>query len=343
MSRRFAISVPGIKVNPENKNEATRLRSRSFERNAARYPGEHMEAQEFLHWLVPSCVFVMMACIGLDVAPVRFVNLARAPLPLLLGVLGQLLIGPACGFFVAFLFREHPEISLGIVLLVATPGGPVANAIVYIFRGFPEVSVALTAINGIICLATTPLIANLGFRAMANEDVEIHLPVWSTMKHIFIMVVSPIFLGMALRKFVRQVDIASRWAKRLSMVMLIAIFAILLYTTKDRVIALWWSMLPAAALLCTLILMSTFIAARAAGLSEAMAFTIAVETSIHNVPVALLIADVILGKPLLSGFVLVYVPVIALMVATWGLMRNRPRPTRRRLCLCWPPSNQHHR
>ncbi|RTL55849.1 MAG: hypothetical protein EKK46_05495 [Rhodocyclaceae bacterium] len=306
-------------------------------------PGEWMEAQEFLHWLVPSCVFVMMVCIGLDVTPVRFINLTRAPQPLLLGVLGQLLIGPACGFFVAFLFQAHPEISLGIILLVAAPGGPVANAIVYVFKGFPEVSVALTAINGIISLAATPLIANLGFRLLANENVDIHLPIGNTMKHIFIMVVSPIFIGMALRRLVQKVDSVSRWARRISLVMLTAIFGILLFTTWDRIVALWWSMLPAAALLCLLILLSTFFAVRIARLGETMAFTIATEVSIHNVPVALLMAEIILGQPQLSGFVLVYVPVIALMIATWGLLRNRSRRTERRLCLCWPTGRQNRR
>ena len=60
-----------------------------------------MEARDLVAGLAPVCVFVMMACIGLDLVPAQFRALLRAPKPLLVGIAGQLLVAPAAGFALA--------------------------------------------------------------------------------------------------------------------------------------------------------------------------------------------------------------------------------------------------
>jgi BASS family bile acid:Na+ symporter len=274
-----------------------------------------------LQWLVPACVFVMMICIGLDVAPARFAALLRTPRPLVLGLLGQLVIGPVCGIAVGFLFRDHLDIALGIVLLVASPGGPVSNAMVYIFRGLPEVSVVLTAINGLVSLVTTPLIVYAGFALLAHEEAHIRLPLQGTMQHILVMVVIPMVLGACLRQFLRHPEALSKWARKASMGMLALILFIILYTSHERMVQGLTLMLPATLLVCLLILVGTAGLVRLSGLGPDMRFTIATEVSIHNVPVALLMSEVILMQPRLSAVILLYAPVIALLVGAWGTWR----------------------
>jgi BASS family bile acid:Na+ symporter len=274
-----------------------------------------------LSWLVPACVFVMMTCIGLDVATVRFAKLLRTPRPLLLGLAGQFLVGPLCGLVVAYLFRDNADIALGLVLLVASPGGPVSNALVFLFRGLPEVSVVLTAINGVLSLITTPLIVNAGFSILAHQSVEMRLPVWSTMLHILWMVVVPIVLGLLVRNRCNLPASVSAWARRISLLMLMSILLILISTTHERILGSLHATLPAVFLICLLILLVTAQVVRCAGMNRDMRFTIATEVSIHNVPVALLMSEVILMQPRLSGVILVYVPVITLMVSAWGVWR----------------------
>jgi bile acid:Na+ symporter, BASS family len=274
-----------------------------------------------LNWLVPACVFVMMTCIGLDVALVRFIELLRKPRPLILGLIGQFMVGPLCGLGIAYLFRDNMDIALGIVLLVAAPGGPVSNALVYYFRGVPEVSVALTAINGVLSLITTPLIVNSGFVMFAHKEIDLHLPVWSTMQHILWMVVVPIVLGATLRRVLKLSGSVSVWARRISLTMLFAILLILLSTTHERILRNLHFMLPAVFLICLSVLVLTSCVVKVSGMNKDMQFTIATEVSIHNVPVALLMSEVILMRPHLSGVILVYVPVITLMVSAWGAWR----------------------
>ncbi|WP_442975293.1 hypothetical protein, partial [Salmonella enterica] len=106
-------------------------------------------------------------------------------------------------------------------------------------------------------------------------------------------------------------------------VILAVVFALL----SDHLAEHWQTHLPAAVLLCALMLALSWAVAAAARLDRALRFTVAVEASIHNVPIVVLLADQLLARPELASLAVVYVPVIAVMAVGWSVAERFRRPT----------------
>lgn len=264
----------------------------------------------------------MMVCVGLSLSVGHFRALTRQSKPLWIGLACQLLVVPTCGIVVAWLYRDRPDIALGLVLLVAAPGGAVANGIVQFARARVDVSVALTALNGLLCMLLTPAIAGLGFAIVSDGSDGLRIPVWQTVQRIVLLVVLPVALGMLLRA---RANGRSTWvqaAHRGSAILVVVILAVVFVSIFDHLAARWLDNLPAALLLCVLMLGVTYAAAAAAGFDSPLRFTISIEASIHNVPIVVLMADQLLHRPELAGLAVVYVPVIATLALTWAFLRR---------------------
>ena len=285
------------------------------------------EIRSWLSMLLSASVFLMMVCVGLGLSFGHFRGLARQPRALWVGLACQLLVAPACGIGLAWLYRDRPEIALGLVLLVAAPGGAVANGIVQFARARVDVSVSLTAINGLLCMLLTPAIAGLGFAIVSDAAGELRVPVRQTVERIVLLVVLPVAAGMLLRTRLRA---GSRWLEAAhtgAIVFVGVILAVVFALLSDHLAEHWHTHLPAAVLLCGLMLALSWTVATVARLDRALRFTVAIEASIHNVPIVVLLADQLLARPELAGLAVVYVPVIAVMAVGWSAVERFRRPT----------------
>ena len=102
--------------------------------------------------------FVMFG-VALGIKPKTFVDIAKKPKSVLLGVLCQMILLPALTFLLTITFKNwiSPMIALGMILVSACPGGNISNFITSLSKGNTELSVSLTAINTALCIFTTPL------------------------------------------------------------------------------------------------------------------------------------------------------------------------------------------
>ncbi|HKX94933.1 MAG TPA: hypothetical protein VJM48_09545 [Methylibium sp.] len=286
---------------------------------------ETSEPRSVLSWLLMASVFLMMVCVGMGLSLAHFKALVRQPRPLWVGLACQLVVAPACGLALAWLYRDRPEIALGLVLLVAAPGGAVANGIVQFARGRVDVSVTLTALNGLSCMLLTPAIAALGFAVVGSAAGTLRVPVWDTVQRIVLLVALPVAAGMLLRA---RLGDGSRWveaAHGAAAALVAVVLGIVLVTIADHLAMHWASHLPAALMLCTLMLGLSYGGAAAAGLDRPLRFTVAIEAGIHNVPIVVLLADQVLHRPELAGLAVVYVPVVAVMTLGWAALARRAR------------------
>ncbi len=89
---------------------------------------------------IPLIVFIFTIGIGSELTWNDFKLLFKEPKVVLIGVVGQIILLPLIGFGVAWMFRDNLVIALGIVLLAASPGGPMSNSLVYVARARTELS-----------------------------------------------------------------------------------------------------------------------------------------------------------------------------------------------------------
>ncbi len=248
-----------------------------------------------------------MMCLGLGLRSEDFKRIVTYPRAMIVGICGQMILMPAMAFLIAAGFGSNLAVQIGIVLLASCPGGPLSNSFVYLGKGRVDLSVSLTAINGFLALLTTPFIASLGIKIFAGQATDIQLPVLKTIIQIFMIAILPIILGMILRVKIPQIHTSHFYlVQGLALTMLAIHILVVVAINFPRISATFSEMIAPAFLFCLSALAIGVVTAKLAGMDTATQFTIGVEVGLQNVVLAILIADVILGRPEFALFVLSY-------------------------------------
>lgn len=286
-----------------------------------------MTLLEFANIFIPITVILLMICLGMELAISDFRRLMVYPKAVFVGVTGQILLMPAMAFAIAFVVPGSLAFKVGLILLAACPGGPLSNSFVYLARGRVDLSVSLTAINGMLALFTTPLIASLGIRLFAGDDTNIELPVLKTMAQIFVLAILPVTIGMTIKAYapawVERNDSTNR---RVAITMLLSHIALVLLLNADNIKTGFAQMFLPALLFAFLAQSIGYLSAKLMGLDRDTCFTIGVEVGLQNVVLAILIANLLLKRPEFSLFVVVYAASILLIMLPWVFIHRRLEP-----------------
>ena len=146
--------------------------------------------------------FVMFG-VALGIKPKTFVDIAKKPQSVFLGIICQIFLLPALTFLLTITFKNwlSPMIALGMILVASCPGGNISNFITSLSRGNTELSVSLTAFNTAVSIFTTPLNFSfwgkmyLNFAEKRMLLPELEIPFWEIFKTIVILLGIPLVLG----------------------------------------------------------------------------------------------------------------------------------------------------
>jgi len=263
--------------------------------------------------LLNAILAIVMFAIALDLKLSDFQTLARAPKPLIAGLLSQFVVLPAMTFLMLVLFNPQPSIAMGLILVAACPGGNISNFITHRAGGNVALSVSMTAVATFGALVMTP--ANIALwgnlyaptRAIL-QSVQID-PVSLAITVTF-MLLLPMLLGIALNSF--RPAIAARIRKPmqwLSMGIFVTFIVLALAAN-------WTFFLQFAGAVALLVVVHNAVAfasgysvARLAGVSEYIRRAITIETGIQNSGLGLVLIFRFFGG--LGG--------MAVAAALWGI------------------------
>src|SRR4051794_20797995 len=139
-----------------------------------------------------------MGSLGLSLTVGDFRRVVVQPRGVLIGIANLLVLSPLLAFAVAELYGLDAVFAVGLVLLVASPGGTLANLLTHLARGETALSITMTAISSVAAAVTVPLYLTLSvdhFDAPVGDDVS---TVGVAIRVFFITVV-PLSVGMWLR------------------------------------------------------------------------------------------------------------------------------------------------
>lgn len=277
-----------------------------------------MSLIEFANLFIPATVILLMVCLGMELAIADFRRLISYPKAICVGVTGQMLLMPAIAFAIAALAPGSLAFKVGLILLAACPGGPLSNSFVYLARGRVDLSVSLTAINSMLALFTTPLIASLGIRVFAGDNAAIDLPVLKTMAQIFMLAILPVAIGMTIKVyFPSWVERNDRSNRRIAGALLVSHIVLVLLLNADNIKTGFQEMFLPAMAFAFLAQSVGYLSAKLMGLNRDTCFTIGVEVGLQNIVLAILIANFLLKRPEFSLFVVVYAASILLIMLPW--------------------------
>lgn len=263
--------------------------------------------------LLNAILAVVMFSIAIDLAPRDFRLLAKAPKPLVVGLVSQFVVLPVLTFLMVVALQPQASVALGLILVAACPGGNISNFITHRAGGNAALSVSLTGIATVGAIALTPL--NIAFwgslygpsaeilRATEIDPVQIAITV-------SLMLVLPLVLGITLNAkrpaITRRIR---RPLQGLSMGIFVAFIVMALASNWAQFLAYAGGIAGLVILHNALALGGGFVTATLARLTPFDRRSITIETGIQNSGLGLVLIFAFFGG--LGG--------MAVVAAFWGI------------------------
>ena len=238
---------------------------------------------------------IIMFGMGLSLVKDDFIRLFEHPKAVIVGLINQIVLLPIIAYVLISILNVETDIAIGIMILAACPGGPTSNLITYLAKGDIGLSISLTTVNSLITIFTIPFVIDFALTQFLEADEMVQINKLQTVIQIFVIVIIPVSLGMALKsykpvfadKMNKPVKIAS------GAVLFLVIIGLILKKKEDLIPYLQQAGLAALVLNITTMLVG-LATARIAKLNLAQSRTISIESGIQNGTMAIAIASGIL-------------------------------------------------
>ncbi len=260
-----------------------------------------MEENIISTYLIPGVLAVMMVGMGMTLEPVDFRRLFRYPKAVITGLLSQILLLPALGFFIVKQFALTPEFAVGVMIISLCPGGIGSNLLTLIARADTALSVTLTAISNVVLIFTLPLLINFSLRSFMGDAHEVLLPVGQTIVTTSLITVVPILIGMGLRHLATDLALRTENGFRIiSGVFLVLLMLSIGIKNRDVFLQSIFTLGPAVFALNLGSMLLGFVLAWLVQLNLAQRTTIAIETGFQNAALAILVTTTFLNNAQMS-------------------------------------------
>lgn len=189
---------------------------------------------------LPIALAIIMVGMGLSLTRQDFQRVAEKPRAVAIGTIGQMLLIPALGFLLAWLFLDYfesPMMAVGIVLVSILPGGTTSNLLTYLARANLALSITLTVIASLVTLLTIPFLLNLALETFAADDMNVHVSAIDTIIMILALVIIPVFVGMLIKRYVP--NFAVKMEKPVSIFSMFVLLGLVI-----AIVAVEWDKMP---------------------------------------------------------------------------------------------------
>jgi BASS family bile acid:Na+ symporter len=233
---------------------------------------------------------VIMLGLGLSLTVEDFRKVIARPKPVVVALVCQALVLPVICFGIVYASALPAAISVGMMLLAASPGGSSANLYSHLAGGDVALNITLTTINTVLSLVTLPIIVNFSLMVFYGEGKVIPLQTDKVLQ-VFAIVLVPVAIGMLVRNRYAGIAVAlDRPVKILSTLFLAGIVVLALIQEWNTLLT-WGPVIGMAALAFNLASLAIgYGVPRLLRLERRQAIAICMEIGIHNSTLVIAIA-----------------------------------------------------
>lgn len=273
--------------------------------------------------LLPLSLAIIMFGFGLTLTPADFKRIAQYPKSVFLGLFCQMGLLPLLAYIVCKSFNLSSEISIGVMILAASPGGITANLFSHLAHGDIALNLTLTAINSVLAAFTLPLLVNLAYKIFAGQEQDIGMQFGKTIE-VFAIVLIPVAIGMLVKNkkpaFSQKMD---KPVRIFSMLVLVVIVVGAVLKEKER-LATSFAQIGIAMLVFNLgSMLIGYLVPKILKLSNREATAISMEVGIHNSTLAIYVAVALLGSFALALPAAVYSIIMFFTAAIFSLYLSK--------------------
>lgn len=220
---------------------------------------------------------VVMFGMGMTLTTADFGEAIRRPRVVGLGVSLQYLVMPLAAWLIGIALGLPPEVLAGLVLVGACPGGTASNVICYLARGDVALSITLTTISTLLAILLTPALTWI--YVGQTVPVPVALMLWSILK----IVLLPVALGVLVNHLIgKKLEAVKEIFPLVSVLAIVLIIAIIVALNEQNLSTLGIAVAAAVVLHNLSGLVAGYWGARALGMDERTARTLAIEVGMQN-------------------------------------------------------------
>ena len=279
--------------------------------------------------VMPLALFIIMWGLGLSLTRADFERGLERPLPVILGIVCQMVILPLLGFGVAHVMGLSGALAVGLVILSLCPGGVTSNLFSFLSRGDLALSITLTAISSVLAPFTVPLVASLAFTQFGMDAQSVDLSIPKTMVTLIAITILPVGIGMLIRNKKEAFAKKAERPIRIASALFLALIIVGVVKQNWAEIGGFFAQTGWAAFALNVASMTVGITvAKLFRLPHPQATTIGLEVGIQNGTTALFITGTLLSNPTMSITPAVYSLIMFGTGAVFGLIMSRLGETR---------------
>ena len=269
----------------------------------------------------------LMLVVGLRLTWGDFRNLWRQPKAVAVGLVAQMVMLPVLAVVISWALKLSPQMSLGLLVVSAAPGGITSNFMTLLARGDVALSATMTLGTSLAAGLSIPAVLVLGHASLASGVDTLALAVGRTGLIVLTVSAVPLVIGMVLRQ--RYPGFVARWTVAIDRAATLVFFAIVAAAFIQNGPAMWayaGEAGPASTLLNVGAIAIAFAMGAAFGLPGRQSLAIAIECGLQNIAMAMFVAASVLQDQSLLVPALVYAVVMnvtALCLVLYGRMQDR--------------------
>lgn len=284
-------------------------------------------------WMLNICLGFLMYGVALDLKLSNFKYLVDHPKLAFIGLSSQLILLPLLTLGLIFLFRPHPSVALGMILVASCPGGNVSNYAVHLAKGNSALSILLTSVSTLSAVFITPtyfMILSPFIPGVASLKEPISVSPYALVSTIITLIILPLIAGMLTNRYLPKLTKSIyKPIQNLSMLIFVG-FIIAAVQSNSNVIFKCIHLIFLIVFIHNLSALALgYYWAKLNRLSTADARAISIETGIQNSGLGLILIFNFFegsgGMALTTAFWAVWHLVSAFSLANWWrLKRNNP-------------------
>lgn len=254
-----------------------------------------MTTQSIVSVFLPLSLAIIMLGFGLSLTPDDFKRVLKYPRSVVVGLFCQMALLPLLAFSLCYLFKFSPALSIGLMILAASPGGVAANIFSHLSHGDVALNLTLTAINCVLAAFTLPLVVNLSIAHFGGSEA-IGLQFRKTIE-VFLIVLVPVIIGMVIRKMKPELSAKADKPVRIFSILVLALITVVAVLKEKDQLMTSMGQIGIAMLVFNIGSMAIgYFMSMLFKLRHQEATAITMEVGIHNSTLALYIAMTVLGS-----------------------------------------------
>jgi len=248
---------------------------------------------------LPVVIAIIMLGLGLSLRLEDFVRVLARPRPVVIALVCQLIILPVTCFVLVYVADLPPAISVGMMLLAASPAGTSAAIYTHLARGDVALSISITAINSVLVMATLPIIVYVSMAVFYGNGHAIGLQ-FHHLLQVFLIAIVPALTGAYIHR--RYPALAARMDRPVKLLATIFLAAVIILALVGQwsLVAKWGLSVGVIALIYSLISFAVgFGITRALRIEDRQSVAVAMSTGLHNgaLVIAMAMSQYMLNNP----------------------------------------------